>query len=274
MKGRSLKSGERGLGSVAGVLKVLGQFAFKQGTWGPRELARVTGLSKSTTLRILQTMVDEKFLTFLEKDSKYVIGSELWRLGMGLRHGTSLLTIIDPVLHKYVNKINESFYFFTHSEGKVIFEQFVECNRRLRFHVEIGIPYEIEKGSTGKVVLAFLPVNETKKIIENLKKDNPCLDVNKLTKEISKTRKKGYSFTMDEREFGVVGFCVPVIGLDNTFLGGIGLAIPVTRYRSDDHDRYVDIVRSCAGEISVSVASNDGKDSKRPVQSDKEFVKK
>ena len=237
------------LNSVRGVLKVLQQFAFTQEAWGPREIARTTGLSKSTALRILQTMADENFLVNSDKHDKYIIGPELWHLGLGLRNRSSLSNIVVPILHKYVQGINETFHFFKHNEGKVVFDQVVECSHELRYLVTPGVPYEIEKGAAGKVILAFLPDRETQKILARVKK-NSTVRVDELLKATEEAKKRGYSFTMDERGSGVVGFAAPILGPDREFLGGIGIAIPIIRYRSKDHDRYADVVRACAGEIS------------------------
>ena len=249
---------KRVLNSVWGVLKVLQQFAFNQEAWGPRELARTTGLSKSTALRILQTMVDENFLINSEKNDKYMIGPELWHLGLGLRNKSSLSTVVVPILNKYVHEINETFHFFRHNQGKVIFDQVVECSHELRYLVTPGVPYEIEKGAAGKVILAFLPARETQKLVGKLKKDS-TRSVNELLKKVTETKEKGYSFTIDERGSGVVGFAAPILGPDNALLGGIGLAIPVIRYRSEDHKTYADLVRACAGEISFLARPDTGR---------------
>jgi DNA-binding IclR family transcriptional regulator len=112
-----------------------------------------------------------------------------------------------------------------------------------------GIPYEIEKGAAGKVILAFLPAGEAQKIVAKLRK-NSSVNIDRLLTGIEETKKKGYSFTMDERGSGVVGFAAPILGPDREFLGGIGIAIPIIRYRSNDHNRYADVVKACAGEIS------------------------
>jgi DNA-binding IclR family transcriptional regulator len=246
---------KRVLGSISGVFRVLRQFAFVQDTWGPRELSRAVGLSKSTTLRILQTMVEENFLITVEKINKYSIGPELWRIGLGLKNRVNLSKITVPILEKYVREINETLHFFRYDRGAVIFDEIVECTHAVRYHVNPGIPYEIEKGAAGKVILAFLPVSMRQEILKRLKR-NPSVNMDELSKKIAETKHNGYSFTMDERGTGVIGFAAPIFGPDNDLLGGIGLAVPGTRYRSEDHNRYADVVRSCAAEVSFVTRPN------------------
>ncbi len=243
------------LNSVSGVLRILRQFAFVQDTWGPRELSRVTDLSRSTTLRILQTMVAENVLMKAEKTDKYVIGPELWRLGLGLKSIADISAIVVPILTKYVREINETLHFFRYKDDKIIFDQIVECTHEVRYHVNAGVPYEIEKGAAGKVVLSFLSNDLSQKIIKKLKRD-PTINMDELSKKIAETKQNGYSFTMDERENGVIGFAAPIFGTDNALVGGIGIAIPMMRYQAKDHDKYADAVRACAEEISFLAKPN------------------
>jgi DNA-binding IclR family transcriptional regulator len=87
---------KRVLNSVWGVLKVLQQFAFTQEAWGPREIARATGLSKSTALRVLQTMVEENFLVKSDKHDEYVIGRNSGTWDWDLEIGPACLTSQSP----------------------------------------------------------------------------------------------------------------------------------------------------------------------------------
>jgi DNA-binding IclR family transcriptional regulator len=243
------------LSSISGVFRILRQFALVQDTWGPRELSRDIGLSKSSTMRILQTMVEEKFLINVERINKYAIGPELWRLGLGLKSRANLSRITVPILEKYVREINETLHFFRYDQGAVIFDEIVECTHAVRFHVNPGIPYEMEIGAAGKVILAFLPAGVTQEILKKLK-ENPNVNMDELSKKIAETKNKGYSFTINERGSGVIAFAAPIFGPDNDLLGGIGLAVPAMRYRSEDHGRYADVVRSCAAEISFVARPN------------------
>ena len=45
---------------------------------------------------------------------------------------------------------------------------------------------------------------------------------------------------------GVIGFSAPIIGPDHTFLGGVGLYLPDARYKSEERQKYIDTVKTCA----------------------------
>jgi DNA-binding IclR family transcriptional regulator len=243
------------LNTLSKGLQVIQKFVFEKETWGPREIARALGISKSTALRLLQTLHDRRFLILNEKGHKYTIGPELWRIGEGQKNQINFTTIAGHVISKYVQNINETMYFFTHDHGKVIFETVVECTHDLCFRLKIGIPYEPQRGVAGKIILAFLPSEKRDEILKKLKKD-PTVDLKELRRKVEQAKTKGYSFTLGERVEGVVGFAAPILGPQKVLLGGIGLTIPKARYKAKDHKKYANLVKSCARELSF--AANPG----------------
>ena len=55
-------------------LDVLRKFAYEKEDWGPREIARSLDISKSSALRVLQTLKNQHFLSPAKTDGKYCIG--------------------------------------------------------------------------------------------------------------------------------------------------------------------------------------------------------
>jgi IclR family transcriptional regulator, KDG regulon repressor len=242
---------EQKLNALAKGLQVIQRFVFEKDAWGAREIARALGISKSSAFRILQTLQDQRFLNFTEKEQKYTIGTELWRIGLGLRSHLTLSAIAGALLRRYVLEVNETMFFFTHDQGKVIFETVVECSHDLRFHLKLGTPYDAQRGAAGKVLLAYLPPVETREIYRRLKKD-PALDLDALKREGEQVKKEGYAFSVGERVKGVIGFAAPVLGPQEELLGGIGMGVPEARCRPDEYYKYADLVKACAQELSYA----------------------
>jgi DNA-binding IclR family transcriptional regulator len=243
---------DRRMSSLSKGLQVIEQFVYEKETWGIREIARELGFSKSAALRLLQSLCDEDFLILNEKDNKYGIGPELWRLGVALRGKDSLHATAMSVIRKYADVMNEMMIFFRYGHGGVVYEGVAECDHALRFSLQLGVPYEIHKGPAGKTILAFLPSGETEKIFERLEK-NPTVDVKKLKELAKQAKTDGYSSAKGERAAGVVGFSSPIIGPDNAFLGGVGLYLPEARFKLEEKQSYIDTVKACAAEISSIV---------------------
>ncbi len=235
-------------------LHILRKFAYEKESWGPREVAKSLGISKSSTLRVLQTLLDENFLSADRTEGKYCIGPELWRLSTVLNNKINLTTISEPILRKYVNEINETMYLFTYSKDRLTFDVVIECSHNLRYHLEIGVPYDVQKGAAGKVILANLPPEEVDRIFARSEKDHK-INLDELKQKVQTTRATGYSFTVGERVDGIVGFAAPIYDAHNVFWGGVLLTIPEVRYHPKDHKTYADLIKRCAGEISFIMGS-------------------
>lgn len=244
--------GDRRMSSLSKGLRVIQHFVYDKDTWGIRELARELGFSKSAMLRVLQSLCDDDFLMLGEKDNKYKIGPELWRLGAGLRGKENLHATAMTVIRKYADSMNEMMLFFRYGHGGVIYEGVAECDHALRFSLKLGIPYDIHRGPAGKTIMAFLPPDERNKIFDHLRKD-PSIDIQTLEKLIEQVRVDGYSTARGERAAGVIGFSAPIIGPGNVLLGGVGLYLPDARYKEEERDKYVNSVKACAAEISSIV---------------------
>ena len=235
-------------------LHILRKFAYEKENWGPRELGKSLGISKSSALRVLQTLTDENFLSAEKANGRYRIGPELWRMGAVLNRKINLVTISEPILRKYVSEINETMYLFTYSKKQLTFDMTVECSHPLRYHLKIGVPYDIQKGAAGKVILAGLASEKADTVFAELKKDRE-INVDELRQQIRTVRAKGYSFTVGERVKGIVGFAAPIHGPNDIFLGGILVTIPEVRYRQKNHKTYAELIKRCAGEIAFVMGS-------------------
>ena len=235
-------------------LHILRKFIYEKEDWGPREIARSLNISKSSALRVLQTLKNENFLSPAETDGKYCVGPELWRMGTVLNGKVNLATISEPILRRYVSEVNETMYLFTYSRNQLTFDMTVECSHPLRYHLKIGVPYDIRRGAAGKVILANLSSEKAERIYADLRKDRE-INVDELRQKVQAVKAKGYSFTVGERVKGIIGFAAPIYGPNQVFLGGALVTIPEVRYRQKNHKAYAELVKRCASEISFIMGS-------------------
>jgi IclR family transcriptional regulator, KDG regulon repressor len=241
--------GDEKLKTLSTGLQIIQKFVYEKESWGIREIARELGLSKSAALRMFQTLCDANFLAVSEDDHKFVVGQELLRIATVLRGQVNLRSITMRIIRKYADALNETIHFFTSSDDHIIFEGAAECDHALRFHLKLGAHYDVQRGSAGKIVLAFASSEKVAALLAKLEKE-PDVDLEKLKKTAAQVREQGYSFARGERVTGLVSFAAPILGPDGRFLGGVGVAIPEVRYKEEDHQAFADAIKACADEIS------------------------
>jgi len=97
----------RGVRSVARALRILKAFGPERHKATLTDLARASNLAPSTTIRIVQTLEEEKFLSRLE-DGSYTYGSALVRLGLAARESFQLVDVAGPHLSRLTHLTGET----------------------------------------------------------------------------------------------------------------------------------------------------------------------
>jgi DNA-binding IclR family transcriptional regulator len=240
--------------SVIKALKVMNLFSFEKPYWGPRELAKAIHTSHSSAQRLLSTLTKEGMLTFSESKKKYTIGPSLWRLGTMVFRQFDFQKIVRNIIEECASYRNETFYLFSYQNEQLIFEVEVESTQNLRYHLKIGVPYEIQVGAAGKCIIANLPTQKAETLI-SLSERSFNIDTDSFREKIRETKKNGYSFTVGERVAGVVGFAAPIFLSDGSLYGGVLLTVPDVRFEASNKPRFGEIVKDCATQLSDYVAN-------------------
>ena len=85
----------------------------------------------------------------------------------------------------------------------------------------------------GKVLLAFLPEEERKKILEQKElprlTDNTITDRNKLEKELSKIQKQGFALDQEENEKDVRCIAAPIRNYQGRVIAAVSISGPAFR---------------------------------------------
>jgi len=161
------------------------------------ELSEKLGFYPSTTHRILDTL---KHWGYVEQDShtqKYQLGLKALELGMAKLHQMDLVREATPYLKELVNQCNETVHLGVLEEGEVLYLAKKESSRTIRMCSYMGKRAPLYCTALGKVLLAYLPGEERKKILEQKEllrfTEKTITDRKELEKELNKIKKQGFA---------------------------------------------------------------------------------
>jgi len=223
--------GQRGVAAVDRALAILG--ALEQSTV-PRnlsEIARATGLHKSTILRILESLLDAGYIMRVE-ESKYALGPAILNLGAAYERSNPLRHIIVPVMERLVDQGTESPSFHirqTADERLCLFR--LDSRHSTLDRVQAGDRLPIHRGAAGKVLLAFGPRLP----------DDPGL---------RKIHEEHFAISLGERDKFCAGIAAPIFSSGDTLVGALSLSGPKERFLSEDVARMKRPLLSAARELS------------------------
>lgn len=237
---------------VAGrVADVLLLFAGGPEYLGVSAISRELGISKAVVYRILQSLVSREML---ESDTTgYRLGPAAVALGVSALRGFNVRNAAAPVLRRLRDETGET----TTLSGlvgdeRVYLDQF-ESPREVKMTVEVGRRFPLHAGSSGRVILAFLPEERRESILSRplaALTDRTVTDEAALRVQLAGTAREGIGVSVGERQADAGSVAAPLFGPDGGVHGSISVCGPRHRFTPEAVERYRTLVRDAAEEIT------------------------
>ncbi|MFM0313650.1 IclR family transcriptional regulator [Paraburkholderia nemoris] len=172
------------------------------------ELSRRTDLYKSTVLRLLGALEHGGFIRKLG-DGQYAIGPQPLRLAALYQRSFQVGPVIEPILQQLSRDLGEtaSLYVRQGDQRLVLFR--VEPNRAVRVSIRVGEEFPIDKGASGKVLLAFTDTQDSR---------------------WDEVRERLWAVSHGERDPETASVSVPVFGATGELVGALALSGPKARF--------------------------------------------
>ena len=196
---------------------------------GVSELARLTGIPKANTFRIMKTLEELKAVS--PKEDGYILGSKMIELGAGAKHNDEFMLVAKPYLQKLSKTCEE-----TVNLG-IMFQDYV-----LFIHTELAEQRSLVASlppvtplyccSVGKIFLAYQTNKELEhyfKVHHPIKRTiNTRTTKEALLQESEKIRRDGIAHDHEEYDYGLSCIAAPIF-LGEKLAAGISLSGPTSR---------------------------------------------
>jgi IclR family KDG regulon transcriptional repressor len=237
------------------LVTILDCFSPEHPTWSLAELSTHLALPKTTLHRFLVSLESHGILRRDPDSMKWRLGYRLVIWGHLAAESTNLQHIARPVLRDLVQATNETAILTVYHNQEVICMDKVETSHSVRLTLEVGTRRPPHAGASSKVLLAFLPDEEIKAIIDSrgLPKlcKNTITDPAELCAELSRIRACGYAYSHEETDLGAWGVATPIVGRESDVVAAVGVAGPSSRFTDDLVHKYVALCDQAAARIST-----------------------
>jgi DNA-binding IclR family transcriptional regulator len=240
---------------MARWVRVLEAFA-EQGEWGVRDLARSSGIPRSATHRILHDMADLGLLSTADEPGRFRVGPDLARIGSGVAEHLDVQQIARSIIEDTAAIVGETIVLAVYDPERRKFSAVdaVETNHPIRYIWESLRDWsELYLGSSGKGILAFLPVAEQNAIIDLLPDPIPGrhrVSKARLRRELEGARRRGFVVSHGERYDGAVGVSAPIRDARDRVVGDLIATWPDNRTNAEKEKRAGVVVRAAADQLS------------------------
>ena len=246
--------------SIIKAFTVLDAFTNDKKEWGVRELANKTGYNKSTTYRLLSTLVSLNVIHQNENE-KYCLGSKLFELGNRVSLYQSLITVTNQPIKNVALEIQETVLLGILKEERVFYVNKADSLQGLKISTSIGSYQPIHATASGKLLLAFSSIQKQ----ETYFKNNPLTKytqktitkTSELKSKLKNIKKQGYSLDLEEFELGLICIAIPIFNKKGNAIACISASGPSSRFKLENVQRYISILKKGAVLIETSLQDSD-----------------
>jgi IclR family transcriptional regulator, acetate operon repressor len=252
-----------GVQAVDRAVAILRCFDARRPDLGISEIARMTGLSTSTTHRLLVAMQTNR-LVRQTADRRYGLGPLLVQLARSGAVPTTLRDAALPLMRALRDEIDETVavHELLPTGERAVVDQ-VESRQVLRrTYTDIGVPIELPLGAPGKAILAMLPAERQDwwlgRPITPVA-PGTVTDPERLRAQLEVIRKRGWSESHAERVVGIWAVAAPLFEHSGAVVGALGTSVPDVRMDDRRAELLGERVRDVAWQVSETLgATADG----------------
>jgi IclR family transcriptional regulator, mhp operon transcriptional activator len=254
----------RGLSRGLAVLRALNGMA--GGIGGVVEIARATGMHRTTVKRLLETLKAEGLVHHKDEGSVYALTFEVRRLAEGYVGSDWIDRIARPAMFAHLRALSWPSDLATPDAGFMIVRESTHRQSLLSQHRSmIGVRIPVLVSAVGRAWLAFCGDDEREATLAILRARTDAIgemarDRKAVQKLLAETRKRGYGQNLGEwlSEAAVTAIAFPILD-GRRAIAAINLVFIRDAVEIGDiRRRYVPLLRELAQEISRKMGGRGG----------------
>ncbi|MDX1515793.1 MAG: IclR family transcriptional regulator [Woeseiaceae bacterium] len=209
------------------------------------DVARLAGLNKTTTHRLLKALQSEGMIDRNQSTGGYCLGPALMALGVQALSSNNLRLRARPFLKKLASESGETATLEIPIDDTMLILDEVTGDHVIGAAANVGTRWPIHATSTGKALIAFEENGLTRlaATLEPLTR-HTIVERERLEQELGRIRQAGYAETVDELEYGFSGVATIVRGSLGEVLGAMSICGPSQRF---DRERRQALAASLLG---------------------------
>ena len=253
-----MKGSHNGMQSASRLFAILESFLETGKQMGITEVARLTGLHKSTVYRFLNAMELEGYVIKDAVTGKYDLGYKILKLARHILDNLEVREKARPYLEELADASSKAITLSVLEQGDVVCIDYVEKGHSGGVIKKVGSRVYAHCTSSGKVLLSELSPKLLRLIVKRKglpqKTMRSITSYEKLSEELKKVRKKGYASGLRECEENRNGVAAPVRNVHGMIIAAVSINGTVDEVTEEKIiSEYTDLVIKAAADISEAM---------------------
>ena len=225
-----------------------------------RQLADLTGLTKSKVFRILRTLGAYGYVT-LEADHTSALGPGAYLLGKRAEQQWSLARAAGPVLDELAVLTRENVHLVVREGLHSLVVDVRISPQPIRMYAQVGRAGPLHAGGTPKVLLAYAPESVLEQVLTaplDQYTGATVRDAQNLRAILARIRADGYHLAISDLDEDTFSVAAPVRDHTGQVIAALSVAGPLMRLDDDKRAAFVRLVVRHADQLSRTLGYRAG----------------
>jgi DNA-binding IclR family transcriptional regulator len=245
-----------GVQSIDRAVLILGAFTPERPIAGVSDIARLTGMSRSTVHRLLTALSAHGLVQQLEGSPTYSLGPRLLSFAETARGHLTLDRQAEPIMTWLRDESGETvgLHVLDGTPARRTVAQVESTQALRRTYTDIGAPRPVHQGAPGKVLLAHADEALRQKVLRSklmAADGKTVVPAATLRAELAEIRERGWAISLQERVIGVVALAVPVHDHTGRVAAALSISIPAARAGRAELEALAPVAMSAARTLSA-----------------------
>lgn len=217
------------------------------------EIARRTGIPKSSLTPLLRNLVHRGYIEPLAHSQQFQLGEGTHALARRGAHNRELLRASGPWLQHLMQATGESAGLSVLRDDVAERIASSQSPTAVLYSVHVGVMQPLYASSAGKVLLAWMPSDEREAYLRRVKllprTGQTIRSAAVLRRQLHQVREEGVAWSLGEFTAGIVGVAVPVLDVHGRAIAAVGIALPASRLDEARKKKMMNVLRTTAVQI-------------------------
>jgi len=223
------------------------------------ELCAHSTYPKATVHRLLQTLTNQRMLTFNSDDHTYSLGLRLVRLAHAAWEQASLAPVARPFIDDLSNSIGKTVHLAQLDSGHVLYVDKRNAADSVEMFSDSGRIGPAYCTGVGKAMLAHLSESELDEALraQSFRRftGNTIVDEAALRRELAGIRERGYACDNEEHEPGILCIAAPILTPARRVLGALSVTATTRISNLEELAKLTPLVKRTAVLIAEEAVS-------------------
>jgi IclR family transcriptional regulator, KDG regulon repressor len=197
------------------------------------QIAAELGIVKSNVHRLMQALVETRFVLRDETSGTYAPSIKLWELGSGALGKLDLRRHAEAHMETLLDRTGESVHLSVLDRAEVVYVHKVDSLNPVRAYTQIGGRAPAYCVATGKAQLAFSGTARLEQVAQDLKPftERTICDPELFLQEMARIRQKRVALNRGEWRDRVHGIAAPIMDARGSVIAAVGISGPAERFK-------------------------------------------